>query len=171
MTADDSAGLVVRAARSADLTALGRLGALLVQEHHDFDARRFIAARSGTPQGYASFLGSQLDQPDVVVLVAESDGQVIGYVYGAIEGYDYMSLRGPAAVLHDLIVDPDHRGRGVGRMLLNTGAVAASITWSAPCRAVHSRAERIGAETLRTNGLSPDDAIEMTRELDGTDDG
>ena len=30
-----------------------------------------------------------------------------------------MSLRGPAGVLNDLIVDPAYRGRGVGRLLLD----------------------------------------------------
>src|SRR4026208_583384 len=36
-----------------------------------------------------------------------------------MEGYDYKSLRGPAALLHDVLVDPDHRGHGVGRQLLD----------------------------------------------------
>src|SRR5947207_5176494 len=112
-------GPVVRRADRGDLRSLGRLGALLVQEHHEFDARRFLAPRSRTPDDYASFLSSQLDDSDAVVLVAEHDGQVIGYAYAAMEGYDYMSLRGPAGLLHDVIVDPDHRGQGVGRLLVD----------------------------------------------------
>jgi ribosomal protein S18 acetylase RimI-like enzyme len=109
---------VVRRATSADLAALGRLGTLLVQEHHDFDAHRFLAPRSRTPADYASFLGSQLEDPDIAILVAESGGGVTGYAYAAVEGYDYLSLRGPAGVLHDLIVDPQCRGHGVGGLLL-----------------------------------------------------
>ena len=35
---------------------LGRLGALLVREHYDFDPKRFIPATSRTAQGYGSFL-------------------------------------------------------------------------------------------------------------------
>ena len=46
---DTATGPVVRRATSADLPSLGRLGALLVQEHHDFDGQRFLAARSRTP--------------------------------------------------------------------------------------------------------------------------
>jgi hypothetical protein len=39
LTADDTpSSLVVRPAASADLPRLGRLGALLVDAHHDFDA-------------------------------------------------------------------------------------------------------------------------------------
>ena len=63
-------------------------------------------------------MSTQLEDPDAAVLVAEDKGDVVGYAYAAVEGYDYMALRGPAGVLHDVIVDPEHRGQGVGRLLL-----------------------------------------------------
>jgi ribosomal protein S18 acetylase RimI-like enzyme len=43
---------------------------------------------------------------------------VIGYTYAGVEGYDYMSLRGPAGVLHDIVVDPRRRRTGAGAQLL-----------------------------------------------------
>jgi hypothetical protein len=98
---------IIRRATPADLLAIGRLGALLVEEHYDFDPQRFLAARPETPAGYASFISTQLEDPDVAVLVADDKGEVIGYAYAAVEGYDYMALRGPAGVLHDVIVDPE----------------------------------------------------------------
>jgi ribosomal protein S18 acetylase RimI-like enzyme len=166
MTNDRATGPVVRRAASADLASLGRLAALLVQEHHDFDGRRFLAATNRTPDDYASFLRSQLDDPDIVVLVAENDGGVIGYAYAAIEGYDYMSLRGPAAVLHDLIVDPEHRGRGVGRLLLN--ATLSYLTSRGAPRVVLSTAERnVSAQRLFERMGFRRTMVEMTRELDG----
>jgi ribosomal protein S18 acetylase RimI-like enzyme len=165
MMPDTPAGSVVRRATAADLPILGRLGALLVQEHHEFDSRRFLAARSRTPDDYAAFLRSQLEDPDVVVLVAEKDGRVIGYAYGAIEGYDYMSLRGPAAVLHDLVVDPEHRARGVGRLLL-TAALSYLKARDAP-RVVLSTAERNqSAQRLFERMGFRRTMVEMTRELD-----
>jgi ribosomal protein S18 acetylase RimI-like enzyme len=109
---------IIRRATRADLPALGRLGALLVRTHHEFDPERFFAASPQTESGYANFLGSQLKEPDVAVFVAEDDGEVIGYTYAGVEGYDYMSLRGPAGVLHDIVVDPARRHSGVGRQLL-----------------------------------------------------
>jgi ribosomal protein S18 acetylase RimI-like enzyme len=112
-------GPVIRPATPDDLSTIGRLGALLVRTHHDFDARRFIAATPQTEHGYASFLGRQLGNPDIVILVAEHGGEVLAYTYAGIEGYDYMSLRGPAGILYDIVVDPGHRGRGLGRMLLD----------------------------------------------------
>src|SRR3954451_24603871 len=61
----------IRRAVRGDARALGRLGALMVQEHHDFDARRFLAPGGGTAEHYGAFLASQVDEPDAAVLVAE----------------------------------------------------------------------------------------------------
>jgi ribosomal protein S18 acetylase RimI-like enzyme len=108
----------------ADMKAVGRLGAMLIEEHHDFDPARFIPASPDSPQRYGSFLGTQLGRENIIVLVAESEGKVVGYTYAGVEGFDYMSLRGPAGVLYDIVVDPAARGQGVGRMLLDATIVA-----------------------------------------------
>jgi ribosomal protein S18 acetylase RimI-like enzyme len=101
----------------------------------------------------------------VAVLVAEEKGRVIGYTYAAVEGRDYMSLRGPAGVLYDIIVDPEHRGRGIGRRLLEAALAflkargAPQVVLSTADR--NERAQRLfaGMGFRRT-------MIEMTRELD-----
>jgi ribosomal protein S18 acetylase RimI-like enzyme len=165
---DDASGaeVVVRPATRADLPRLGRLGALLVQVHHDFDPERFLPARDRTPADYASFLVSQMSDPDVAVLVADVRGDVIGYAYAAVEGFDYMALRGPAGVLHDIVVEPEHRGRGVGRRLLRA-ALAFLQARGAP-RVVLSTAERNGAaHRLFASAGFRRTMVEMTRELDG----
>ena len=154
----------IRAAAPADVTVIGRLGALLVRVHHDFDAKRFIAATPRTEHGYGSFLGSQLDEPNVIVLVAEEDGEVVGYTYAGVEGADYMSLRGPAGVLYDIVVDPEHRGHGVGRMLLDA-TIAALAVRGVP-RVVLSTAERNeAAQRLFARAGFRRTMIEMTREM------
>ena len=166
MRPSDSPAVTVRPAAPADLPAIGRLGALLVRTHHDFDPERFIAATPRTERGYASFLGTQLDVPDVVILVAVRDGEVLGYAYAGIEGFDYMSLRGPAGVLHDIVVDPAHRGRGIGRMLLDA-TLAALAARGAP-QAVLSTAERNeAAQRLFARAGFRRTMIEMTRERGG----
>jgi ribosomal protein S18 acetylase RimI-like enzyme len=157
--------MTVRRATAADLPRIGRLGALLIEEHHDFDSRRFLAARQRTATDYASFIGTQLDDPDTAVLVAEADGDVIGYAYAAVVGYDYMALRGPAGALHDIIIDPEHRRRGVGRLLLDA-ALAFLKSRGAP-RVVLSTAEQNEpAQRLFANAGFRRTMVEMTRELD-----
>lgn len=164
---DPAAGPIIRRATAADLPSIGRLGAMLVEEHHEFDARRFLASRPRTPADYASFLSTQLPDPDRAVLVADDNGTVIGYSFAAIEGYDYMALRGPAGVVHDVIVDPEHRGRGIGRRLLDA-ALAYLASRGAP-RVVLSTAARNGpAQRLFASAGFRPTMIEMTRELDGS---
>lgn len=157
---------VIRPATPEDLRTIGRLGALLVETHYAFDAERFLAATPDTAQGYAAFLGTQLRQRDVIVLVAEREGRVAGYSYGGIEGTDYMSLRGPAGVIHDIVVDPAQRGHGLGRLLLDA-MVAALEARGAP-RVVLSTAERNeAAQRLFARAGFRRTMIEMTREQGG----
>ena len=165
MKPSDTPAVITRPATPADLPAVGRLGALLVRTHHDFDPERFIAAAPRTEHAYASFIGSQLDEPNVVVLVAERGGEVLGYTYAAVEGYDYMALRGPAGVLYDIVVDPASRGQGVGRMLLDATLAALEVL-GAP-RVVLSTAERNEpAQRLFARAGFRQTMIEMTRERD-----
>ncbi|HZF30784.1 MAG TPA: GNAT family N-acetyltransferase [Gammaproteobacteria bacterium] len=159
-----SSGPVIRRATRDDLKHIGRLGALLVAAHHEFDSRRFLAATSRTKEAYAGFLGSQLDEPDAAVFVAEVDADVIGYAYVAVESYDYMALRGPSGVLHDIIVDPERRGGGVGRRLLE--AVLAYLQSRGLSQLVLSTAERNEAAQRFFAGVGfRPTMVEMTREL------
>lgn len=156
--------VVVRFATRADLPAIGRLGASLVQLHHNFDRQRFIPPSPGTERGYGSYIGTQLGEPSVVVMVAERDGRVIGYTYAGLEEHDWMSLRGPAGVLYDIIVDPAARGGGAGRALLE-GTVAELKKRGAP-RVVLLTAERnAAAHKLFESAGFRRTMIEMTREL------
>lgn len=159
-----SSGPVIRRATRNDLPHIGRLGALLVATHHEFDSRRFLAATSRTKEAYASFLGTQLDAPDSAIFVAEENADVIGYAYVAVESYDYMTLRGPAGILHDLIVDPECRSRGVGRRLLE--AVLAYLQSRGLSQLVLSTAERNeAAQRFFASMGFRRTMIEMTREL------
>ena len=161
-----NASTTIRPATLADMPAVGGLGALLVREHHEFDPQRFIAAMPGTEKGYGSYLGSQLAEPNVIILVAERDGKVIGYSYSGVEGTDYMALRGPAGAMYDIVVDPDHRQQGVGRMLVDA-TLDALKSKSVP-RVVLSTAEKnAAAQRLFDRAGFRRTMIEMTRELDG----
>ncbi len=168
LKSDSSGDVVIRPATRSDLPTIGRLGALLVRTHYEFDPQRFIAPSPDSPQMYGSFIGKQLARPDVIVLAAERDGDIVGYAYATVDGYDYMSLRGPAGVIQDIVVDPAHRGKGTGRILLDA-AIAALAARGVP-RVVLSTAEKNEtAQRLFAKAGFRRTMIEMTRELDEAD--
>ena len=157
--------ITIRPATRADTPTLGRLGALLVRTHHDFDPKRFLPASRQTESGYGGYLASQLEEKDVAVLVADQDGMVIGYTYCGVEGIDYMALRGPAGALYDVVVDPAHRGRGVGRMLVNA-AMEFLRSHGAPRVVLSTAVKNEPARRLFARAGFRETMIEMTAELD-----
>jgi ribosomal protein S18 acetylase RimI-like enzyme len=108
----------IRPATREDLPALGRLGAMLVRMHYEFDPQRFMAPRPHTERGYASFLGAQLDDPEAVIFVAERDTEVIGYVYASLEPANWKELRDAAGFVHDVLVADGGRRLGVASALM-----------------------------------------------------
>jgi ribosomal protein S18 acetylase RimI-like enzyme len=153
----------LRRAQPADTPALGRLGAQLVRTHFEFDPQRFLPLTPQTEERYGAFLASQLGEANVVLLVAERKGTVLGFTYASVEGYDYMSLRGPAGVINDIVVDPESRGRGIGRMLLE--ATLEELESRGVPRVVLSTAERNeAAQRLFERAGFRRTMIEMTRE-------
>jgi ribosomal protein S18 acetylase RimI-like enzyme len=159
-----TAPISIRPAVASDEERLGQLGALLVIEHHDFDPKRFLAPRPDMPKAYGQFLASQIGQPQKLVLVAEREGAVAGYVFGGIEGFDYMALRGPAAVLYDLVVDPAYRRQGVGTALLEA-AFDDLKKRGAPRVLLFTAYKNHGAQSLFERAGFRRTMIEMTREL------
>jgi ribosomal protein S18 acetylase RimI-like enzyme len=163
-----SSPVTVRLARASDEPALGRLGATLVVEHHEFDPKRFIAPLPELPERYGRFLVSQIARAGMIVLVAEREGEreVVGYAYAGMEGNDYMALRGPAGVLYDLVVDPEHRRQRIGTALM-AAALDALRKLGAP-RVVLFTAERNhAAQAMFDRAGFRRTMIEMTLELGG----
>ena len=75
-----------------------------------------------------------------------------------------MSLRGPAGVLQDIVIDPAHRGQGIGRLLLD--AVLAALDARGAPRVVLSTAEQnVPAQRLFARAGFRRTMVEMTREL------
>jgi ribosomal protein S18 acetylase RimI-like enzyme len=137
---DDS--IVVRAAEKRDLPELGRLGAMLMRTHYDFDRRRFLAPGAHPEEGYAWFLGTQLDEDGVVILVAEDRGEILGYVYAGVEEKSWKELRDEAGFIHDVAVSEAARRRGIAEQLIEAAArwlvargVARVMLWTAEANA------------------------------------
>jgi ribosomal protein S18 acetylase RimI-like enzyme len=154
----------IRKAEERDVAALGRLGAMLMRTHYDFDRQRFLAPGPGTESGYAGFLGSVLESSDNCVFVAEQEGTVVGYVYAALEPLSWKELRGPAGFIHDVAVAAEFRRSGMGTKLME-----AAINWlrerGAPRVLLGTAAANRGAQALFHRLGFRDTMIEMTREL------
>lgn len=102
---------ILRKARQHDLDRLTALLRLLFTIEEDFNFNE---------QKQRQGLALLLDNDRGCVLVAEEAGQVIGMCTGQLvistaEG-------GPSVLVEDVVVDPVHRGQGIGRALMNTMA-------------------------------------------------
>ena len=98
------------------------------------------------------------------VLVAEENDEVLGYVYAGVEGRDYMSLRGPAGVLYDIVVDPNHRRGGVGRALLQA-ALGFLKSHGSPRVVLSTATNNEAAQRLFEQAGFRRTMVEMTAEL------
>lgn len=157
--------MTIRRAEPRDALSLGRLGAALMRTHYGFDAKRFLAPGEGVEAGYASFLESQAHDADSLVLVAEDERAIVGYVYAAIEPLSWKDLRGECGFIHDLLVIERARGTGIGDALLNQ-----AVDWlrvrHMPRVVLGTAAQNDTARRLfERRGFRPT-MIEMTLELD-----
>jgi GNAT superfamily N-acetyltransferase len=154
----------IRLATSADLPALGRLGALLIQTHIEFDRQRFMDPGSDPSEGYAWFLGKQLKDDDVAIFVAEQESEIIGYVYAGIEPISWKELRDECGFIHDVVVD--ERGRRSGTA---TALIEKAVEWlrerGAPRVMLWTAEKNSAAQQLFAKLGFRRTMIEMTREL------
>ncbi len=109
----------IRRAGPEDLKRAAYLGAQIVRLHHSVDPKRFFLP-DDVEQGYAWWLGQEIARPEAVVMVAELDGEIVGYCYGAIEDRDWGILIDRHGVVHDIYVDEPARRMGIARALATT---------------------------------------------------
>lgn len=154
---------ILRRAEPRDLTALGRLGALLMRTHYAFDPARFLEPGESPEPGYAAFLSSQLAHPGVAIFVAERGEDVVGYVYAGIEEKSWKELRDRAGFIHDVAVDETARRAGIAHRLVEEAAawliaqgVPRVMLWTAEHN--HAAQQLFGRLGFRRT------MIEMTRE-------
>lgn len=96
-----------------------------------------------SPEDAGRRIGALLEHPDHCVFVAESDGQVVGWIHG----FHTINLESdPFVVIAGLVVDEHHRRQGIGKALID--AVEA---WSVSrnCGRVRVRCNAVRTETHR----------------------
>jgi len=106
---------VIRPARTHDLDSLVELLRQLFAIEADF---------AFAPNSQRRGLALLIENERAAVLVAESDGQVVGMCTGQLT--ISTADGGPALLVEDVVVDQEHRGRGLGPRLL-----AALAHWAA----------------------------------------
>ena len=109
---------MIRPADAADLPAVSRLAADLVRMHHRLDPRRFMLVEP-IEEGYQWFFSRELASRDARILVAEENGQILGYAYATLEARNWNDLLDACGKLNDLYVDAGARRRGLARALVD----------------------------------------------------
>ena len=132
--------LDVRRATASDIPAASEQAGRLARLHHDTDPARFLLPER-VVEGYAWWFERVLQNTKAVLLVAEIDGTLAGYTYGALEDRDWNLLLDAHGAIHDLYVADEHRRHGVGEALLK--AMVAELETLG--------AERIVLSTMPTN--------------------
>jgi GNAT superfamily N-acetyltransferase len=114
---------VIRPAQVADLEAVASLAIALGRQHAGYAPHRFrlepFASPTSLAHTYRDFFVEQLARPDVIILVADAERRIVGYTFGRLEGASFLDLCPPSGWLHDLYLDPNVRGRGLGGQLLD----------------------------------------------------
>lgn len=159
----------IRRAAEADLPRVAQLAAKLVRQHHAFDARRFFL-QEPVERGYEWWFRQELPRDGALILVAtrgdrgERGERIVGYTYATVEERDWNLLLDAHAGLHDIYVDDDQRGGGVGGALLE--ATFRELTaLGAPRIVLMSASQNVVAQKLfAKHGFRPT-MVEMTREL------
>lgn len=152
---------LVRAMTAGDLEVVGRLAGGLVRQHHAWDPKRFFL-QDGVEDGYRWWFNKNLGAEGTVLLVAELDGAVVGYLYGTVEEKDWALLLDDHGVVHDVFVDERFRRRGVARALMLEG-VRRLEALGAPRVTLHSATPNVEAQRLFASlGFRPT-MVEMTR--------
>lgn len=156
-------GLAIRPMVAGDLGPVSKLAAELVRLHHRWDSKRFMLVDK-IEEGYRWFLGTQLEEASALLLVAERDGAIIGYLYGSMEERNWNLLLEPFGAVNDVYVDPGQRNGGVATALV-TEAFARLRARGAPRVVLMSaQANAEGQKLFEKLGFRRT-MVEMTREL------
>lgn len=132
--------------------------------HYELDPRRFL--RLDNPEaGYARYLGGELASARVVLLVAASALEVVGYAYGRLESRSYDDLLDAHGKLHDVYVDDRARGNGLGEALV-TEVIRRLTAMGAPRVVLQTAVQNEAAQHLFKKLGFRTTMLEMTREAD-----
>lgn len=152
----------IRPARKEDLPTIARYAAELVRFHHAINPNRFLCV-DGLEKGYQRYLSGELGSDGVVLLAAEANGELVGYVYARIEPRNWNDLLESCGKIHDIYVDASGRRAGVGKALLER-AIRDLEALGAPRVVLLTAAQNEDAQRLFASFGFQTTMLEMTRE-------
>ena len=121
---DEQRKLQIREATIEDLPALVEFAVELIRQHQTYDTDRFVGFEPLADK-YAEFFPEQLENKQVVILVAALEKQIAGYAFLKIEEESFLDVRAATVWLHDIYIDQTSRGKNIGRQLLNAAVESA----------------------------------------------
>ncbi len=148
---------------AADLDAVGFLAERLVLLHHSWDETRFFVT-SGIADGYRRYFRSILEDERQLLLVAERDGEVAGYVFGSLEGRDWAKLLDAHGAIHDIYVADSHRRHGVSKALMAEAKVRFTAKGAKQMVLYSAQSNVEGQALFRSIGYRPT-MVEFTLDL------
>ena len=106
----------VRRAQSRDMASITELWRRLADEMAELEER--VAVRPEAEILWAKWAGARLRDEYSCILVAEVEGEVVGYLLGYVDEAQPIYQRRRHALISDLYIDPDHRHEGLATKLV-----------------------------------------------------
>ena len=117
--------MTIRAASVRDLDAIVRLWEMLMASHRALNATLYETKPTASAT-WRAFARRHLDKRGTVFLVAtdgpDVQGDVVGYLLGAVGQRAPIYTIGEIGMIYDLVVAPGKRRRGTGEALFLTAA-------------------------------------------------
>ena len=114
---NDHTTVTVRDAAEADLDRVGELWAEMVDYHCGFDSR-FWRRKPDGAEIFQKWMAEAIDDEKRVLVVAEMDGRVVGFVHGHLTDAPPPMLDKISGTITDVAVTAGCRDCGVGKQMM-----------------------------------------------------
>jgi ribosomal protein S18 acetylase RimI-like enzyme len=132
--------------------------------HERWDPRRY-ALRPDADARFQRWLSTASEDPRALILVAEEDGQILGFLAALVETDVPIYACDEYAVIFALWVEPAHRRRGAATALLDLAAREYAAMGIRQLRIRTATANAAGRAMLERAGFAPA-TVDLLRELE-----
>ncbi|MHC4562687.1 MAG: GNAT family N-acetyltransferase [Planctomycetota bacterium] len=123
------ADVIVRDAVEADLGRVGELWAEMVDYHCNLDSC-FWRRKADGAEIFQKWMAEALEDDKRVLIVAEMDGRVVGFVHGHLTNAPPPMVDKISGTITDVAVTAGHRDCGIGKQMM-----AVVLDWFRACSA------------------------------------